>query len=402
MRLRMRIKKIKFRENYFFLVTICLLFVFGAYTFLKNERKTSVVENRTLATFQHFTAKDFLNGKFQKSFEDALSDQFTFSSKIRTSYVEISAALPTFGLRNAVCKNHYVAISGGDSNYSTFNCEDYILRMPGRLTDFQQKSLQTNIDNLGRLNNSTKAYYYVINTSSTYDFEEDRLKTNYANILADNMAGDYRMKKLECSDYETYKKYFYKTDLHWNYVGSYQGFLDITDLLGIKNPAKPTGVFTQNEQFFGSYARSLQKYDSSDDFAIYTFDIPEHDTIINGNKKKYNHIQEFINHDYEYSKFDFYAYFYGQNYGEIIFDFHQPEKENLLIIADSFSNPLNELIAQYFDKTYVIDLRYYKNEMGKDFVLSKYLIDNKIDKTLLIISSEFFIIKDNTTKGLEN
>lgn len=397
----MKINKNGFRENYFFLIAICLLLVCGVYTFVKNEHKTSTFENRTLAAFQHFTVKDFLEGKFQDGFEDALSDQFTFSSKIRTAYTGMSAALPTFGLKDVVCENHYVTISGGNDGYSTFNCEDYILRTPSAPTDFQQKSLQTNIDNLGRLNSLTKTYYYVINTSSAYNFEENRLETNYADVLADNMVGSYKMKELECDDYETYKKYFYKTDLHWNYIGSYQGFLDIADLLGIKNPAKPTGTFTQNEQFFGSYARNLQKYDSPDDFIIYTFDIPEHDTVINGVKKKYNHFEEFINHDYEYSRFDFYAYFYGQNYGEIIFDFHQPEKENLLIVADSFSNPLNELIAQYFNKTYIIDLRYYKNEVKKDFALSEYLRDNKIDKTLLIISSEFFIIKDNTTKGFE-
>ena len=385
----------------YFLGLVVLIFVVGFYGFIKAPKKTSTLENRTLAQFSHMTLKTFLDGSFQDNFENALSDQFIKSETIRVNYRRVLANMPTFGLKDVVCENHYVAIPGGNDGHSTFNCEDYILRTPSAPTDFQQKSLQTNIDNLGRLNSLTKTYYYVINTSSAYNFEENRLETNYADVLADNMVGSYKMKELECDDYETYKKYFYKTDLHWNYIGSYQGFLDIADLLGIKNPAKPTGTFTQNEQFFGSYARNLQKYDSPDDFIIYTFDIPEHDTVINGVKKKYNHFEEFINHDYEYSRFDFYAYFYGQNYGEIIFDFHQPEKENLLIVADSFSNPLNELIAQYFNKTYIIDLRYYKNEVKKDFALSEYLRDNKIDKTLLIISSEFFIIKDNTTKGFE-
>lgn len=394
---------IKLRENYFFFSVICVLFVFGAYTFVKNENKVSEVENRTLATFQHFTVKDFLSGNFQSNFENALSDQFVASSDIRVAYESALASFPTFGVENALCENRYLSLSGSDGlSYATFNCEDYILRMPSALSTTKKKNLKQNIKNLIHLNSLTKAYYYVINNSSEYNFEKNELTVNYEDVFAGELVGQYGLDSLDCNDYETYKEYFYKTDLHWNYKGSYQGFLDIAKMLEIKDPAVPTGVFTNEEYYFGSYAKNTQKYDSLEKFTVYTFDIPEHVAIMDGTVgQKYSHVEEFVSHAYASSKVDFYAYAYGKNYGEIILDFDQPEKENLLIIADSFSNPLNELIAQYFNKTYVVDLRYYRNAMGKNFVLSEYLESNKIDKTLLIISSEFFITKANATKGLE-
>ena len=400
-----KISKNGFYGNCFFLGAICLIFIIGIFTFVKKQEETSTVENRTLAMFQHFTIKDFLKGGFQDKLEDAISDQFVLSGAIRTIYGKAITSFPTFGLEKIICDGRYLDLPSSDndgSKYGTFNCEDYILRMPRVIDAAKQKNLQQNIENLNHLNSLTKAYYYVINNSSEYNFEKDELVTDFRSIFERELKGQKGLSSLKCDNYETYKKYFYKTDLHWNYLGSYQGFLDITEMLGIDNPATPTGIYTNEEYYFGSHAKHTQKRDSLENFTVYTFDIPKHDTIIEGDYgREYSNVSGFVNHDYKSSKLDFYAYAYGKNYGEIIFDYHQPKKENLLIVADSFSNPLNELIAQYFNKTFVVDLRYYNNAMGSQFVLSDYLKTNDIDCTLLIISSEYFITKANATKGLE-
>lgn len=53
---------------------------------------------------------------------------------------------------------------------------------------------------------------------------------------------------------------------------------------------------------------------------------------------------------------------------EIIYNYNRPEKENLLIISDSFSNAINEIIASHFNRTYIIDLR-----QNKEFEPNEYI-----------------------------
>jgi len=329
-----------------------------------------------------------------------LSDQFVFSEKIRMVYGEVFDRLPKYGIDSLVCSNRYLILQTSDNwtKRAIYNCEDYIVIAPIRQVN---ETVFENIKKYNAMNKISDVYYYYIRSGNSYDFSKDEITINYAEILSDNLKGNYHLASLDMDSWEKYKKYFYKTDHHWNYVGSYQGFLDIAKMLGIKNPSVPTGTFTSEEYFFGSGSRITQNYNVLEKFTIYTFDIPKHDTKINGVDKKYNHFSEFINHDYKYNRNkNFYGNVYGADYGEVIFDFHQTDKPNLLIISNSFSDAVNELIAQYFNKTYVVDLRYYKKQNGVNFEYSKYIRKNNISKTL-VIADLGFLGNKNLNQGLE-
>ena len=58
---------------------------------------------------------------------------------------------------------------------------------------------------------------------------------------------------------------------------------------------------------------------------------------------------------------------YGGEYGEILYDFGTEGKGTLLIIANSYSNPINALIASHFDRTVVVDPRYWEQAAGTPF-----------------------------------
>ena len=142
-------------------------------------------------------------------------------------------------------------------------------------------------------------------------------------------------------------------------------------------------------------------FDSLEEFTFYEYDLPEHDTTINGKPDTYNHYENYKKHNYEYDKMDnYYAYVYGDDYAEVVFNYHQPGKDNLLIISNSYSNAINELIAQYFNKTYVIDLRHYKEDYEKDFEISSYLKEKNIDKTLVLLSPTFIWARE-PNRGLD-
>ena len=393
-------RRMKLSENFVFLGMIFMVFVFGFYTFVKNQKSTSIAENRSLVQFSHFTLGGFISGDFQDKFESAFSDQFPFSEKIRMEFGQAIERLPKYGIDSLACANRYLVLKAGsgETNRAIYDCNDYIVIVPDRQVN---KVALDNIQKYNTINRLNDVYYYYIKGGNSYDFVEDKVTVDYEKLLSENLKGNYHLASLDMDGWEKYKEYYYKTDHHWNYIGSYQGFLDIAKMFGIKNPSVPTGTFTSEEFFFGSASRMTLKYDIFEKFTIYTFDIPEHDTMINGVEKKYNHISEFINHDYKYNKNrNFYGEVYGADYGEIVFDFHQPEKPNLLIVSNSFSNAVNELIAQYFNKTYVVDLRYYKEQRGSDFKYSEYIKNNHIDKTL-IMADLFFLVMTTLNQGLE-
>ena len=70
------------------------------------------------------------------------------------------------------------------------------------------------------------------------------------------------------------------------------------------------------------------------------------------------------------------------------------DRENVLVIGESYDNAILKLLASHFGRTYSVDLRYYRNYLGSDFSLSDYLRRNSITKVLLIGNVDYYISPD--------
>lgn len=395
--------KIKLNENWLFLGLVILIFIAGFYGFIKVPEKTSTLENRTLAQFSHVTAKAFLNGSFQENFENAISDQFIKSETIRADYRKVLMSLPTFGLAEKLCQNHYIEVSDneGENRRAFFNCEDYLVGYPLKINDASKQVILKHIENYNRINKKNDAYYYYVENFFAFDFETNE-REEYEELLKNNLVGEIGIEAFTFNDYEDYKKYFYKTDHHWNYAGSYVGYLEIAEMFGIENTLKPTGVLTNHDLYYGTSSRLVQNYDSKEEFSYYDFDFPKHDVYISGKLDVYGHYEDYENGNYTKDKTtNYYHLVYGNDAGEVVFDYHQKDRENLLIISDSYGDPVKELLASHFNKTYAVDLRHYKKITGKDFDFDKYVEENDVDKVLFIISPTF-LTKEDRNQGLEN
>lgn len=138
--------------------------------------------------------------------------------------------------------------------------------------------------------------------------------------------------------------------------------------------------------FYGSTARNLSFYDIKETFKGYKFNYKEHDEYIDGKLDNYGNYKKYYEGIYNNSTLNsYYSDFYGNDYGEIKYDYHDESKDNLLVLSSSFSNPINALIATHFNKTYIVDLRHYN-----DFNIYNYVEENKIDKVLFIADYNFF------------
>jgi hypothetical protein len=150
--------------------------------------------------------------------------------------------------------------------------------------------------------------------------------------------------------------------------------------------------YYEEVDFYGSFARLAADYGYSDDFGVYFFDLPEHtltrDTAIdygakiplreslalyeNGTfsrEKPYNHYTDF----YRVPKKIVYE---GNNTGR-----------RLLLIGDSYSLPLIELVAAHFDVTFVrYEDRAWDN-LPADLYYDEFIAENGI--TDVIVLEEF-------------
>ena len=172
-----------------------------------------------------------------------------------------------------------------------------------------------------------------------------------------------RMLKYEIPDFAAFSEYFYRTDHHWNYLGSYRAYRE----------AAGTGLDIFSEPF-----------------TVYRFAYPEMTVTRNGEPAGDYGRQDAVPGELTLS----YGAFYGGDDGEIIFDTGRTDRGNLLVIGESYDNAILKLLASHFDRTYSVDLRYYRNYMGSDFSLSDYLRRNNITKVLLIGNVDYYISPD--------
>lgn len=278
----------------------------------------------------------------------------------------------------------YIPISGGvyhygDSNYMVFKYKE--LEKNKKLIDKWAKGYNERFQGID-------SYFYLVNTSKSINFNTvDETENEFVTYIRSVL--DFKgVEGLKISSYEQYKEYFYETDHHWNYKGSYQGYKDIINMmLPGEQVIEPIGTKTYDVYYYGSNARTTSLYTNKEKFSVYEYQLKKYNTKINGSYARYDNHYLYENGTYSKEEgYNHYRAYYGGDYAEVIYEFNQPEKENLLIIAPSYSNANNNLIASHFNNTYVIDLRHYYNEFEKEFNPEEYCKKHNITKVLVMLS----------------
>ncbi len=213
-----------------------------------------------------------------------------------------------------------------------------------------------------------RTYVYLVNSSRTVDVLGD--------VTAEpKMFGDIRAcfsssvtDYLRFNTLEEYGQYFYTTDHHWNYRGSYAGYRDLVRMLiGEDEPLiEPAETVTFPVRFNGSLNKNIRRTDSREDFTVYRFDYPEMKLEIDGKpKKSYGNQEAYFAGKYAAgSNTNHYNSFYGGEVGVLHVDTGRTDRGNLLVFSNSMSDALNLLLASHFNHTWIVDLRHYGGGNG--------------------------------------
>lgn len=377
-------KKIKI-SNLFLVIIVALIFIGGFLKTVIFSEDINDYENRTAYKYTKPTIKNITNKEFQDNIELTLSDQIPLSTTMKLKYNSINSFV-NYNVMKALtknnCKDRYITMMPG---LTTYDCDNTLVYFPSDL-ESRKVPVDSRINNINKVieRDLATVYVYYIETDSDIDFTTNE-KTGVSDYLIENLNTTHT-HVYKINNFEEFSQNFYKTDHHWKLTGSYKGYLELAALLNVKTPLEKGEKKCVETPFVGSKAYSAGAGDVyNEEFCIYEFDIPKHSITINGKKEKMYAARKA-------SEIGWVAYGngYGYDYAEIIFDYKQPKKENILLIGESYDNAILELIGSHYNKTYSIDLRHYEREFGEKFNYSEYVKEHDIDKVVFIGSMFYY------------
>lgn len=364
-------------------------------------------EKRDANTLPSFTFGSYFDKSYQKAVKSALSDQVFFAQDMKKLYNSTDSRFVKASVnvaKNAVKKlsadnpeKRPPYIKMGDLNLYG---DDYILYNPTEF-DWVEQSLDRCINSYNdviKKNQDVEFYLYYIEKDTDNNFETGEKSGIFEHLKKGFDIPDKNISRFEISDFETYSKYFYRTDHHWNLDGSYKAYTEVMPFLGCDEKLIPKGEKIKlSDDFAGSKTLFSETAEFKEDFYAYKYDYPVFAIFENGSVvSDYGKQDEFF--EGTETESPTYGTFYGNDSGEIVLDSGYHQKESILVIGESYDNAILKLIASHFYKTYSIDLRYYEAVMGQKFDITRYIKDNNIKKVLIIGNVDFFIGEDFITE----
>lgn len=380
-------------------IIIDMFFVFSILAFMFCALAKSILkpneivdsENRYANRYNKITIKDYLTGDLQTNFEETLSDQIIFSSKLKSANNLLDGIIVKTSL-DMLADNENLDYYNLGSIYSYG--KDALVYYPYVLDNYTDE-LMNKVEMLNKTMSEypeVEYYFYYIEKDTDINFKNNS-KLMAFEYLQENLNSS-NVFRFEINNFEQFKQYFYKTDHHWNLEGSYKAYEELLSIFEIDNPKIPNGIDCFNNKYIGSKAMSFSTL-FNEELCYYNINYDEINTYINGVEGQYGFQGGEVDNNIAYPAYHTY---YGFDRGEVIFDSNDDSKENILIIGESFDNAIVRLLAEKFNITSSIDLRHYERDMGNKFNYEEYLKEYNIDKVLFIgninywVSDEFDVI----------
>lgn len=399
------------KDILFIFITIGLLFLLSIYILVKPVNEKSVEENRFLTSFRNLKESSFLDGSFQKIVEDSYTDQFPkrsflVSIKKKSDDVSKNMVLPKM---TELTLNR---VSGQTIN--RLGNTSYMINMIIEATDINKerfKSRALEINDLQTRHPNVDIFVYVpTQAHETSLFDKDSGITAGAPELWQIFENNIKVpfKRFDLNSFDLYKQAYYKSDHHPTHIGSDIFYNEIMNLI---NPSietlKPISTDCHvGKTFYGTFGSRTGFIYEPDEFCVYHYDIVPYDVYLKGElAPDYTYRKDFESFDPKSDNAE-HPYYYNiaykvydssefEHYDSLmIFDTKRPDLDNILVIGDSYSSSVIDLIASHYNKTFRM-LPY--NEVifnGKMFDYDNFIIDYDIDIVLFMYTAENYYYVD--------
>lgn len=332
---------------------------------------------------------DFLKEKIV-SIDNRTINYFPLYYQLNSSFYNIN-----YNLNQSLYSNDVPIGLNADKQYIYYNKKDdfYYLKTAYNEEELKER-LEKQITFFNNLRVANEKVSLNIYLPLRYEFttlNEYNLNNYFKNFI-DNLDSGINVDYMKINSIEEYKQNFFLTDHHWNINGALMGYKDIMKMLKKKEiPDLKTKTY-ENIKYYGSITKSTLSTKVYDEFMDIDVDL-DYDVKIN-DKSNEKYKPRKITYDGNNIFFDYYVHYFNGQYGLVEFDYDNKEG-NLLIFSDSYSWPIDYLIASHFDKTYVINFRYDEWKY-KDLYYNRFIEENNITDVLFLYQGETIIFdQDN-------
>lgn len=369
------------------LALVLLLLPLACYPLL-GQRESP--DSEELARFPALRLDAVLDGSFQEQFEQALKDQFV----LHTGAVRLTQGSAAAFKRAYNRAGNLLHGRDPDAGLVPFG---KVYRMDGThwLTNwpytYDEETAAGYRRKAGELNRFAARhpdmYTYVYYCSRAedlpwFDEVEDSRSYSYSGLLKGLLSEDIRFDELKFADFSQYRDSMYRTDHHWNNKGAARGYSDIFRMLDRDFDLGRVRSILYTEDFGdlrwqGSRARESAASipeEGLDAFLVDRYQLPACRTYFGEREQAVGLREEYaagaVNRELG---FDQYLNYYGFESQPIRLEFEGNE-HNLLIVGDSFTRAIREVLASHFGTTVYVNFRIL-GQVDLDELVERYGID---------------------------
>lgn len=375
--------KLTFNKVFFYLVFL-VWSGFIIWNLITPPKVFSENENRYLAVIPKFSIDKLMNGSYMKGIDEYINDQFV----MRDQWIRMKIIVERAMLKQDI-NSVYFAKDGYliEKHDSKVVLEEQAEKNREYLIEFVQ-------EHVARFGND-RVKVMLVPTAS--DILVDKLPP-FANGYNQNAYMDEVLASVSNHIFldirDSFKMHkdeyiYYKTDHHWTTLGAYYAYEQWANEVGFEPLSEEKFDITLvSNQFYGTIHSKVNTNVKPDD--IYLYQVKEdmdYHLIYN--------LNETTDSLYDYTNLegkDKYSIFMRGNNAIVEVQTNLNNGRKLLVIKDSFAHSFVPFVVNHFEKTYMIDLRYYNGG------IENFIEESEVTDILVLYNTIGFIKDINISK----
>lgn len=367
------------------LVGFLLLFMFGfgIWSWVNPDEKFSTLENRNLSMRPDANLDNVKSGEYFKRFETYYNDQFSG----REFFIEVNANVDKYLYQKDVIRSIYVHDDGYLINPVNPETGLKTKEITDKVNDFASNLKKENVD-----------VYFALapNKATLMEYKLPNYVIGRGNELSDTLMDNFSRDVNGIDLRSTIKPhlnepnmYFY-TDHHWKPKAAHYAYEKIINDMNKEHPEignpVPKEQYEWKEDpalFYGSDARktttSFVKYPDTLTIVKPKFKEKSYSICYRSSCGHDFYDMSYLEEDDNLYENRYRVYFSGDVGEGVITNPNSQNGEKVLILKDSYVNPMIQFVARNFSETRILDLRHYKQKS-----VYKYIKEHDIDSVLFV------------------
>lgn len=369
-------KKVSIKNLVTVIVFLLLIGGFTLCSFIKKDSDFSETENRVLTEKPEISFETLFDGTYTLAYQEYVRDQFPFRNFFVAMRNYCEAVLNKTKINEVlICKDDYYIEAHKRENYES------------ELADTNRQALGAFCDRYEEILGAEHISVMIVPTAQsvmTNKFKTGMYAYNqeeYLDKIKETVGEDIFVNTKDVLSEYNEEYIYYRTDHHWTTYGAYIAYREWAVKKEIEAYSmEDIAIREISNDFLGTINSKLNMSMKKDTISEYTVKGITFDIDYNmGLEQKDNFFYE------EYlKKKDKYSYFLGGNPGLVDVTSSNKNGKTLLIIKDSYANCIAPVYSANFEKTYIIDLRFFNMN------IDGFIAENEVTDILVLYNADSF------------